>query len=132
MEDKIRDQPILNCWQDVIDYCKVLLCNKGHEEFHLIFLNLKNMVITSELSSMGTLDQAPVYVREIIKRALDLGAASIIMIHNHPSGDPKPSNQDIQITKVVKEACEKIGINLFDHLVIGKYGFCSLKGLGLL
>ena len=102
------------------------------EQFRLLFLDRKNALIADELQQRGTVDHTPVYTREVVKRALDLGASAIIMVHNHPSGDPTPSREDIDMTKEIREAGERLGIVLHDHLIIGRKGHASFKSLGLL
>jgi DNA repair protein RadC len=107
----------------------------GHEkveQFRIIFLDKKNQVIADELQQRGTVDHTPVYPREVVKRALELGATAIILVHNHPSGDPTPSSADIRMTQEVREAAERLGIVIHDHLVIGRNGHASFKSLGLL
>jgi DNA repair protein RadC len=102
------------------------------EQFRILFLDRKNILITDEVQQTGTVDHTPVYPREVIKRALELNASAIIMVHNHPSGDPAPSKNDIEITDEIKEIGRKLGIVLHDHLIIGKNGHASFKSMGLL
>jgi DNA repair protein RadC len=109
-----------------------MLANQPTERFHLLFLDKKNVLIASEAQQKGTVDHTPVYPREVVKRALELNASAIIMVHNHPSGDPKPSRADVEMTRQVKDAAQAVGINLHDHLVIGKSGHSSFKSMGLL
>lgn len=131
LKAEFLERPILDSWQKVVDYCSASLAHSTVEEFHLLFLDRKNAVITTERQQRGTIDHAPVYVREVMKRALDVGASAIIMVHNHPSGDPAPSASDIETTKQVAGAAAMLGITLHDHIVIGKGRHASLKGLGL-
>lgn len=130
--EQIMNRPVISSWQKLLDYCRASLAFAKTEEFRLLFLDRKNVLIADEMQQTGTVDHTPVYPREVVKRALDLGASAIIMVHNHPSGDPTPSKGDIEMTKEVREACEKLGIVLHDHLIIGKRGHASFKSLGLL
>ncbi len=130
--EQVMNQPVISSWQKLLDYCRASLAFAKTEEFRVLFLDRKNVLIADEMQQTGTVDHTPVYPREVVKRALDLGASAIIMVHNHPSGDPTPSKGDIEMTKEVREACEKLGISLHDHLIIGKSGHASFKSLGLL
>ncbi len=130
--EQVMNQPVISSWQKLLDYCRASLAFAKTEEFRVLFLDRKNVLIADEMQQTGTVDHTPVYPREVVKRALDLGASAIIMVHNHPSGDPTPSKGDIEMTKEVREACEKLGIVLHDHLIIGKRGHASFKSLGLL
>ena len=126
-----RDQPVLGSWQKLLDYCSARLAHSTIEEFHLLFLDRKNALIADEPHQRGTVDHTPVYTREVVKRALELGASAIIMVHNHPSGDPTPSRADIEVTKEVAQAAALLGVTLHDHLIIGKGRHTSLRSLGL-
>ena len=130
--EQVMNQPVISSWQKLLDYCRASLAFAKTEEFRVLFLDRKNVLIADEMQQTGTVDHTPVYPREVVKRALDLGASAIIMVHNHPSGDPTPSKGDIEMTTEVREACEKLGISLHDHLIIGKSGHASFKSLGLL
>ncbi len=130
--EQVMNQPVISSWQKLLDYCRASLAFAKTEEFRVLFLDRKNVLIADEMQQTGTVDHTPVYPREVVKRALDLGASAIIMVHNHPSGDPTPSKGDIEMTKEVREACENLGISLHDHLIIGKRGHASFKSLGLL
>ena len=123
---------MISSWQNLIDYCRVQLAEEKTEQFHLLFLDHKNALIADERQQTGTVDHAPVYPREVVKRALELGASAIIMVHNHPSGDPTPSRDDVAMTKAVAAAAEKLGILLHDHLVVGRKGHKSLRALKLI
>ncbi|MBL4693169.1 MAG: DNA repair protein RadC [Magnetovibrio sp.] len=125
-------QPILSNWQSLMDYCRAAMGHNTIEQFRIMFLNRKNMLIGDELQQQGTVDHTPVYPREVIKRALDLGASALILVHNHPSGDPSPSRADIEMTKEIQAAGEKLGIEIHDHIVVSKSGNTSFKSLGLL
>ena len=130
--EQVMNQPVISSWQKLLDYCRASLAFAKTEEFRVLFLDRKNVLIADEMQQTGTVDHTPVYPREVVKRALDHGASAIIMVHNHPSGDPTPSKGDIEMTTEVREACEKLGISLHDHLIIGKRGHASFKSLGLL
>ena len=130
--EEITGAPVLSSWQSLIDYCRASMGHAKNEQFRLFYLNKKNVVIADELQQTGTVDHTAVYPREVVKRALDLGATAIIMVHNHPSGDTKPSRGDIEMTLAVKEVSEKLGIRLHDHVIVGKSGATSFKSLGLL
>ena len=129
--EEITGAPVLSSWQSLIDYCRASMGHAKNEQFRLFYLNKKNVVIADELQQTGTVDHTAVYPREVVKRALDLGATAIIMVHNHPSGDTKPSRGDIEMTLAVKEVSEKLGIRLHDHVIVGKSGATSFKSLGL-
>jgi len=131
-ERKVKDMPVLTNWQQLLDYCHAALAHEKTEQFRILFLDRKNVLIADEVQQRGTIDHTPVYPREVIKRALELGAAALILVHNHPSGDPKPSRDDIEMTREVKAAAEALGIALHDHLVIGRKGHASFRSLGLL
>jgi DNA repair protein RadC len=131
-ERKVKDMPVLTNWQQLIDYCHAALAHEKTEQFRILFLDRKNVLIADEVQQRGTIDHTPVYPREVVKRALDLGAAALILVHNHPSGDPKPSRDDIEMTKEIRKASEALGISIHDHLVIGRKGHASFRSLGLL
>ncbi len=129
---QLSERPVLANWQGLLDYCRATLAEEKIEEFHLLFLDGRNALLAHERQQTGTVNHAPVYPREVAKRALELGARAIIMVHNHPSGDPTPSRDDIAITKAVAAALEKLDILLHDHVVVGRKGHASLRSLGLL
>ena len=129
---EIAEKPVITNWQALVDYCTARIGFAAAEEFHLLFLDRKNALIKDEPQQRGTIDHTPVYPREVVKRALELNASAIIMVHNHPSGDPTPSRADIEMTKQVREAAKAVGIVLHDHLVIGKGRHASFKSLGLI
>ncbi len=131
-ERKVKDMPVLTNWQQLIDYCHVALAHEKTEQFRILFLDRKNVLIADEVQQRGTIDHTPVYPREVVKRALELGAAALILVHNHPSGDPKPSREDVEMTKEIRKASEALGIAIHDHLVIGRKGHASFRSLGLL
>ena len=126
-----REGPILSSWDKVLNYLRIVLAEEKVERLHLLFLDRKNRLIADEEQQRGTVDHTPVYPREVVKRALELGASAIILVHNHPSGDPTPSKADIAITRKIAEAAAKLGIEVHDHIIIGRKGHTSLKSLGL-
>jgi len=132
LRDEVRANPVLSSWDKVVDYCRAAMARAPIEQFRLLFLDRKNVLIADEVQQTGTVDHTPVYPREVVKRALELGASAIIMVHNHPSGDPTPSKADIDMTRTVAAACATLGIDLHDHLIIGRAGHASLRGLGLM
>ena len=129
---QIADKPLLSSFDALLEYCRIHISHAKIEEFHVLFLDTKNRLLKHERQGVGTVDQAPVYVREVLRRALELGASNMIMLHNHPSGDPTPSRADIEITNRVIEAGQPLGVKVHDHLVIGKSGHVSLKSRGLI
>ena len=131
-ERKVKDMPVLTNWQQLIDYCHAALAHEKTEQFRILFLDRKNVLIADEVQQRGTIDHTPVYPREVVKRALALNATALILVHNHPSGDPKPSRDDIEMTREIKAASEALGITIHDHLVIGRKGHASFRSLGLL
>lgn len=130
--EEIADSTIITSWQQLIAYCRIALGREKVERFHVLFLDRKNRLISDESQQRGTVDHTPVYPREVVKRALELSASALILVHNHPSGDPTPSDADIAMTREVKEAAEKLGISLHDHIVISQRGHASFRSLGLL
>jgi DNA repair protein RadC len=129
---ELLNKPVLSSWGAVIDYCTAAMARSPHEEFRTLFLDRKNVLIGDEVQTRGTIDHTPVYPREIVKRALELGASAIILVHNHPSGDPTPSRADIEMTREVVAAAKALNIAVHDHLVVGRGGHASFKSLGLL
>lgn len=127
IKEEASSQPIFQSWQTVIDYCRARMSHLKVEQFRLLFLDQKNKIITDEIQQQGTINTTPVFPREVVKRALELGASSLIMVHNHPSGDPTPSQADIDITKKIINAGKELDINVLDHLIIGRFGHVSLK-----
>src|SRR5947209_4828828 len=132
MRLELQEQPVVNSWDKLIDYCNAQVAHNQVEEFHILFLDRKNVLIKHERQQRGTIDHTPVYPREVIKRALDLGAAALILVHNHPSGDPTPSKADIAVTQDIKRAAAPLGVVLHDHVIIGRNGHTSLRDLGLI
>ena len=129
---EVAERPVLSNWQAVLDYLRADMAHHGNERVRVLHLNTRNMLIRDELMNEGSIDEAPVYVREVIRRAIDLKSASIILVHNHPSGDPSPSRADIDLTRAVVEAGKKMGIAVHDHIIVGTTGFVSLRGQGLI
>ncbi len=132
LQQEMMDKPILASWQSVLDYCHVTMAYDQRETARLLFLDRKNKIIADEVQQTGTVDHVPLYPREVVKRALDLGASALIIVHNHPSGDPTPSRGDIETTLKVQEAAQSLGIQVHDHLIIGKGRHSSLKSMGLM
>lgn len=130
--EEAMEKPILSSWQALIDYLRIGMARETREQFRVLFLNRKNMLIADEVQGRGTVDHTPLYPREVVKRALELGASAVILVHNHPSGDPKPSKADIEMTREVKGAAGKLGIVLHDHLIISRHGTASFMSMGLL
>lgn len=129
---EVHNRPVLSSWQKVLDYCRARLGHEKVEQFHILFLDRKNVLIADEAQQRGTVDHTPVYPREVVKRALELGASALILVHNHPSGDPTPSKADIEMTREVAKAATVLGVTIHDHIVIGRAGHSSFKSLGLL
>ncbi len=122
----------LHSWSQLLDYCRAAMAYKTTEQFRILFLDKKNFLIADEIQGEGTVDHTPVYIREVIKRALELSASSIILVHNHPSGDVTPSRADIDMTNRIIEAAEKLNIIVHDHIIVGRDGHASFRGLKLL
>ena len=128
----IQDKPVLGSWKDVIDYCHAAMAPAERETFRILFLDKRNHLITDEVQGVGTVDHTPVYPREVIRRALEVSATAIILVHNHPSGDPTPSNADIRMTQDIIAIAGPMGISVHDHIIIGRNGHASLRGLKLI
>jgi len=129
---EVAEKPIMQSWEAVLDYCRAVMGHNKTEQFRIFFLDKKNKLIADELQQKGTVDHTPVYPREVVKRALELGASSLILIHNHPSGDPTPSKADIEMTSQIKRAATALGISLHDHIIIGSKDHYSFASNGLL
>ncbi|PSM19612.1 DNA repair protein RadC [Nitratireductor sp. StC3] len=132
LKGRIRGRQVLTSWSDVIDYCRAAMAFEPREQFRILFLDKKNALIADEVQQQGTIDHTPVYPREVVKRALELSATALILVHNHPSGDPTPSRADIEMTRMVVESAKPLGIAVHDHIIVGKNGHASLKGLQLI
>jgi DNA repair protein RadC len=132
VRSKIMHQQVLSSWDALLDYCHTTMAHRETEQFRVLYLDRKNVLIADEEQSKGTVDHVPVYPREVAKRALELNASAIILVHNHPSGDPTPSESDIMMTETIQTACNALGLTLHDHLIIGKCTELSFKSEGYL
>jgi DNA repair protein RadC len=129
---ELKARPLLSSWHEVIDYCRTSMAFADKEQFRILFLDKRNQLISDEVQQTGTVDHTPVYPREVIKRALELSATAVILVHNHPSGDPTPSSADIQMTVAIIDIATPLGIAVHDHIIVGKNGHASMKGLKLI
>ena len=129
---KVMKREVISSWQALLDYCSASMAYNSVEQFRILFLDRQNVLIADEVQQTGTVDHTPVYPREVVKRALELNASALILVHNHPSGDPTPSQADIEMTRRIAGTAEPLGIQLHDHLVIGKGRHASFKSLGLI
>ena len=132
MRAELHERPVIGAWDKLVDYCSAQIGYSKIEEFHLLFLDRKNVLIKHERQQRGTVNHTPVYTREVVKRALELGASAMIMVHNHPSGDPTPSQEDIAVTRDIVKAATPLGITLHDHIIIGRGCYTSLRDLDLI
>ncbi len=132
LRSELREKQFLSSWSSVIDYCHAAMAYESREQFRVLFLDKRNALIADEIQGKGTVDHTPVYPREVVRRALELSATAIILVHNHPSGDPTPSRADIDMTKTIVDTAKPLGITVHDHIIIGKDGHASLKGLRLI
>lgn len=132
LKREMMKETVLSSWDAVVNYCSAAMADDPVEQFRVIFLNRRNAVIADELQQRGTVDHTPVYPREIMRRAIELGATALVLAHNHPSGDPTPSRADIEMTKEIVRAAQAVGVTVHDHLVIGKGRHVSFKGKGLM
>jgi DNA repair protein RadC len=132
LRQRVVQRNVIDSWDRLVDYCTAAMAHEKVEQLRLLFLDRKNVLIADEVQQQGTVDHTPLYTREVVKRALELGASALIVVHNHPSGDPTPSQGDIKMTREVRDALEKIGVTLHDHLVIGRNGHESFRAKGLL
>jgi len=130
MRARVMHRPVLSSWDALLDYCHTAMAHRETEQFRILFLDRKNVLIADEEQAKGTVDHVPVYPREVVKRALELNASALILVHNHPSGDPTPSQADISMTLQVQEAAQVLGITLHDHLIIGKSREVSFRSQG--
>ncbi len=129
---KVMNRPVLSSWDALLDYCRASMAHRETEQFRVLFLDRKNVMIADEEQARGTVDHVPVYPREVVKRALELNASALILVHNHPSGDPTPSDADVLVTNQIHDAAEVMGIVLHDHLIIGKTQALSFRSQGYL
>jgi len=132
LKSATTDRPILGSWQALSDYLHAAMAHRATESARVLHLNTKNVLIRDEMISEGSIDQAAIHVREVVRRALELHSASIILVHNHPSGDPQPSKQDIAITREIIAACRPLNIAVHDHVIVGSKGQASLRSMGLM
>ena len=132
LKEEVADKPIMKNWTQLLDYCRIHIGHHTHEEFHVLFLDNKLQLIADERQQRGTVNHTPVYPREVVKRALELGASSMILVHNHPSGDVNPSKDDVDITKLIIAAAKPLGIEVHDHLIIGAKKHFSFKSKGVM
>ncbi|WP_319825240.1 RadC family protein [Thalassovita sp.] len=129
---RVLNRQAISSWDTLLDYCHTSMAHRETEQFRILFLDRKNILIADEEQARGTVDHVPVYPREVIKRALELNASALILVHNHPSGDPTPSDSDISMTDQINRACQTMGITLYDHLIIGRSRELSFRSEGLL
>jgi DNA repair protein RadC len=129
---QVQKRAVLSSWSSVLDYCRTAMAFGDKEQFRILFLDKRNRLIADEMQQRGTVDHTPVYPREVVKRALELSATAIILVHNHPSGDPAPSQADIQMTLEIINVAKPLGISVHDHIIVGKDGHASLRGLRLI
>lgn len=132
IRNEVMKRPVLNSWNRLIDYCQATMAHEKKENFRLLFLNKKNELIADEVQQTGTVDHTPAYPREIMRRALELGATALILVHNHPSGDATPSQADVEMTKDIVEAGRPFSIVIHDHIVVSRNGCSSFKSMGLM
>src|SRR5579864_5406091 len=129
---EVKRRAVLSSWSAVLDYCRAAMAFADKEQFRILFLDKRNQLIADEVQQTGTIDHTPVYPREVVKRALELSATAVVLVHNHPSGDPSPSQADIEMTKEIVAIARPLGIAVHDHIIVGKDGHSSLKGLRLI
>lgn len=132
IKQEVMHKPVLNSWTRLIEYCTATMAHEQRELFRILFLNKKNELIADEVQGSGTIDHTPVYVREVAKRSLEIGATALILVHNHPSGDPTPSRDDVDMTAAIIEALEPLGVIVHDHVIIAKGGHLSFRTKGLI
>ena len=131
-QEQVLSSPVISSWEQLLDYCRITLGHLTEEEVHVLYLDKKNRLICDDTHGVGTVDRAPVYPREVIRRALSLQATALILVHNHPSGDPRPSKEDVTLTREIQAAARPLEIILHDHLIIARGGHTSFKSMGLL
>lgn len=129
---EIFQRPVLGSWSSVLEYCRAAMGFEEREQFRILFLDKRNKLIADEVQQEGTVDHTPVYIREIVKRALELSATALILVHNHPSGDPSPSRADIEMTRAIVAAAKPLGVIIHDHVIVARDGHASFKSLGLI
>ncbi len=129
---RVMNRPVISSWDALLDYCHTTMAHRGTEQFRVLYLDRKNVLIADQEQASGTVDHVPVYPREVVKRALEVNASALILVHNHPSGDPTPSEADIAMTLQIRDAAETLGLTLHDHLIIGQEREVSFRALGYL
>lgn len=129
---RINRRAVLSSWQQVLDYCRAAMAFEPRENFRILFLDKKNQLIADEVQQTGTVDHTPAYPREVMRRALELSATAIILVHNHPSGDPSPSRADIEMTRTIADTGKPLGVVVLDHIIVGRDGYATLKGMQLI
>jgi DNA repair protein RadC len=129
---RVMHRPVMSSWDALLDYCHTAMAHRETEQFRILFLDRKNVLIADEEQARGTVDHVPVYPREVVKRALELNASALILVHNHPSGDPTPSDADIAMTAQIQDAAHVLGLTLHDHLIVGRSREVSFRSLGYL
>lgn len=132
MQRQVLKKPVLSSWSQVLDYCRASMAYEPRELFRILFLDKKNCLIADEVQGEGTVDHTPVYVREVVKRALELSSTAIILVHNHPSGDPAPSRADVDMTKLIVDAARPLGVSVHDHIIVGRQGHASFRAMKLI
>lgn len=132
LQGQVARKPVISSWNALLDYCRASMGFNSREEFRVLYLDKKNTLLGDEVQQTGTVDHTPVYPREVVKRALEVGATALILVHNHPSGDPTPSKADIEMTKQISDAAKSLGITVHDHVIIAKRDAYSFKSQGLL
>ncbi|MBL0849364.1 MAG: JAB domain-containing protein [Candidatus Liberibacter ctenarytainae] len=132
LKGKIINTKVLDSWSTLLDYCKITLAYEEREQFRILFLNKNSILIADEIQSKGTVDHTPVYLREIVRRCLELSATAIILVHNHPSGNPTPSTADIEMTRDIVSTLDPLKIIVHDHIIVGKNSLVSFKGLRII
>jgi DNA repair protein RadC len=132
LKGEVKKRQVLSSWSSVLDYCRSAMAFDDKEQFRILFLDKRNQLIADEVQQKGTVDHTPVYPREVVKRALELSATALILVHNHPSGDPTPSRADILMTEAIVDVAKPLGIAVHDHIIVGKDGHASFKGLKLI
>lgn len=131
LRSELAGKPVLSSWKALVDYCHTAMAHETREQFRILFLDKRNALIADEVQGHGTIDHTPVYPREVVRRALELSATAVILVHNHPSGDPTPSRADIDMTKTIVDTAKPLGITVHDHIIIGKNGHVSFRALRL-
>jgi DNA repair protein RadC len=129
---KVKGRTVLSSWAQVLEYCRTAMAFDEREQFRILFLDKKNQLIRDEVQQRGTVDHTPVYPREVVRRALELSATAVILVHNHPSGDPTPSRADIEMTRTIVEVAKPLGITVHDHIIIAREGHASMRGMQLI